>query len=148
MFGKKSIGYRAYTSDLRIPGKLTLCDSTANSILTIVVSGVSEDALLCMKKGGSFWGVYNAELPDYLNTLHQSLTESGRKLDYRAFFAESDVMIGKGGQEYFEQCWKSSSMDLRSTLVPKTNHETIVLPEKGCVVQVLEEIAAVSREMI
>ena len=109
-----------------------------------MVSGVSEDALLCMKKGGSFWGVYNTELPDYLNTLHQSLTESGRKLDYSAFFAESDVMIGKGGQDYFEQCWKSSPMDLRSFLVPRTNHETIVLPEKGCIAQVLEAIAATS----
>ena len=45
----------------------------------------------------------------------------------RAYFAESDVMIGKRGQRYFETCFKGFEdvLDFDSSMFLGENHDTL-----------------------
>lgn len=62
-----------------------------------------------------------------------------------AFFSESDMMIGKGGQRYFEECFRNVDMEggmqFETFTIPGTNHETLVSPQKEAWGRILEEIA-------
>jgi hypothetical protein len=76
--------------------------------------GANSEALQCLKKGpGVTWGACDdyAVLVAELVKLERNIkiTNGGgeSKLKIKAFFAESDIMIGKKGQSYFEECWKS-----------------------------------------
>jgi hypothetical protein len=66
-------------------------------------------------------------------------------LKMRVFYAESDMMIGEGGKEYFEECWKqpdvSEHVGFESHTIPGTNHETLLMDfEKGPLQSVFDEI--------
>ncbi|KAL1306060.1 hypothetical protein AAFC00_004186 [Neodothiora populina] len=118
-------------------------------------SGISQEAMLCLKKGESPWGVCD-DYPTYITRLVEQLqvqqaarTEDSpaKKLRVMALFAQSDLLIGKGGQKYFEDCWRNSVTDgmieFESVLVPGTNHDTIFLPTNegiGRVFSRLEEM--------
>lgn len=116
-------------------------------------SGISQDTLLCLKKGGSFWGAcddYSTYI-DNLVTQLKELQDSGqlqKKLRLIAQFAASDIMSGKEGQRYFEECFGkegvNSVVDFESIVVPKTNHETIVSARKPALRAWLGEVKAMS----
>lgn len=111
-------------------------------------SGTSADASLCMQRGGKDWGVY-ASLPSAINSLQNTYaaeSSSTGTLTLRAYFAESDALIGKGGQKYFEKCWKEGNVDGEGTVryegkvVEGTDHDSIVLAENGVIGDVLREV--------
>lgn len=62
---------------------------------------------------------------------------SGRlksKLAVKAIFSESDLMIGKGGMEYFEKCFNVNDMaggevmSFQSQIKMATNHDSVLSP--------------------
>lgn len=112
------------------------------------MSGGNDEARLCMKKLS--W-LDCEDYAEWIKVLSQRESERLRdqstesKLKFRMHFAESDIMIGKGGQKYFEQCWKqegvSEVVDVESKEWPGSNHETVLLDfNKGAVRSVFEEI--------
>ncbi|KAK4552222.1 hypothetical protein LTR86_010576 [Recurvomyces mirabilis] len=111
----------------------------------------NEDAMLCLKKGGTgLWGICE-EYPEYVQSLvkleksRRNTTASAPKLSMRVFFAESDVMIGKEGAAYFKQCWARDGVrdviDLQFHDLPGTNHDSAILDvKKGGLKPVFEEV--------
>lgn len=103
--------------------------------------GANSEALQCLRKGeGWSWGacddysVFVRELVDAERQKQQLDTnpESHAKLKIRAYFAESDIMIGSGGQKYVEECWGLTEgtfgdvIDFDSVTMPGTDHESVV----------------------
>lgn len=126
-------------------GKLQMMYINAESI-----AGGSEEAKLCLKKGeAGLWGVCE-DYEDYVRLLvtaektrHEQASQP--KLKVQAFFSESDVMIGKKGQQYFEDCWKGQNLEdlitFESTTMPGTNHDSVLIDlEKGALQKVLQEV--------
>ncbi|KAL7807899.1 alpha/beta-hydrolase [Trichoderma aethiopicum] len=112
--------------------------------------GANSEALQCLRKGqGWSWG----ECEDY-SVLVETLVSAERerrqsnpnwrdsmRLKVRAYFAETDIMIGAGGQKYFEEIWGSKDkafddvVDFESVTVPGTDHDSVMQP-----VEVLEQV--------
>ncbi|KEQ75219.1 hypothetical protein M436DRAFT_25653, partial [Aureobasidium namibiae CBS 147.97] len=115
------------------------------------MSGVSADATLCMQREGKYWGVY-ASLPSCIDLLRSTYTPQdsdasfASTLTLRVYFAESDALIGRGGQKYFEQCWKEGNGDaegrvrFEASVVQGADHDSIVLAEKGVLGDVFREV--------
>jgi len=116
---------------------------------------VNEDALLCLKKFGTgCWGACE-DYEDYVRLLtkqredRHSSDPSSAKLAIDVFFSESDVMIGKGGQRYFERIWEqdgvTSTIDVSTAVMPGTNHDSVILDlKKGALKTAFERIANAS----
>ncbi|KAI4740458.1 hypothetical protein E4T50_09105 [Aureobasidium sp. EXF-12298] len=127
-------------------------------------SAISADATLCMQKQGQDWGVYSS-LPKAISVLETTFgtnpsptspdptnqpppsSTHPRKLTFHVYFSSSDVMIGKGGQQYFESCWKaantSGEIDFVAKTVPDSDHDSTILAEKGCIEEVFMEVKRV-----
>ncbi len=122
----------------------------------VSLSGINQEALLCLKKGDD-WGAcddYEAFVDALVKQENDkkalsvvsngSPTEDVQKLKVRAFFSESDIMIGKGGQRFFEKCWQREgvvdAIDFRSISVPDTNHDSVTSPSKGGLIQIINEL--------
>lgn len=127
----------------------------------VVVSGINEEALLCLKKGGN-WGAcddYRAYVAELVvqekertaeAASHSESTQGApEKLKVRAFFSATDIMIGEGGQKYFEDCWQKEgvkdAVDFQSIAVPDTNHDSIISPRKAAWVQILADLGGALR---
>ena len=114
-------------------------------------SGISADASLCMQKNGKDWGVY-ASLPSAIASLRNTFASQSFEssvtstLTLKAYFAASDALIGQGGQKYFEQCWREGNAEaegkvrFEAKVVEGTDHDSIVLAEKGVIVDVFREV--------
>lgn len=95
--------------------------------------GSNSEALQCLRKEASTWGTcenYKVFVRDWIGS---ERGREGPSLKVRAYFGESDSMIGKKGQEYFEGCWhevndgeQRHAVDFMSTTVPGTDHDTLV----------------------
>jgi hypothetical protein len=119
------------------------------------MKGGNEEALLLLKKDPSIsWGACE-DYVAYTKTLNrrekERQTAGGEraKLKVRLYFAESDVMIGKKGQKFFEECWRSNGdsdmIDLESSEMPGTNHDSVLVDfEKGALERIFKEIKALS----
>lgn len=120
-------------------------------------TGINEECLMCMKKRNVSWEAAE-DLPQCLEELlrqekERERAEGGkmqRKLAFRAFFSESDIMIGEGGQAYFEKCWTTNSglaeaVDFKSVSTMGTNHDNIFLARGPAMVQALKEVSERSR---
>ncbi|PCG98864.1 Hypothetical protein PENO1_031740 [Penicillium occitanis (nom. inval.)] len=101
---------------------------TAKFIFKESTVGANEEALQCVRKGAPW-----LECDDYMQ-FARNLAESERtrggtsgKIRMRAYFAESDVMIGKGGQKYFENCFRGFEdvLDFDSATIMKENHDSV-----------------------
>ncbi|THY13804.1 hypothetical protein D6D01_08267 [Aureobasidium pullulans] len=107
------------------------------------MSGISADANLCMQKDSKDWGTYTS-LPTTISSLQQRYPRQLRPLTIRTYFAASDQIIGKGGQVYFEECWKKGNaqgqVDFGVKSVRGTDHDSITLVEKSCLGEVFGEI--------
>lgn len=113
----------------------------------------NEEAKLCLKKDKDVsWGACE-NYEDYMTSLctqereKMSAGDSMQKLKVQAFFAASDMMIGKGGQEYFDQLWKqgndSGVIDFESKELPETDHDSALLDQDaGAMERIFEQIAA------
>ena len=113
-------------------------------------TGANEEAKLCLMKGGKAnWGA----LADYESCFQSIVTgETSRvragevKLRMEAAFASSDVIIGKGGQEYFEKCWTregvSGGVDFESRMCEGTDHDGVLIDfHKGALKGFFESVA-------
>ncbi|KAM7183367.1 hypothetical protein V8F33_013638 [Rhypophila sp. PSN 637] len=124
------------------------------------LSGADSEALFCLRKGPEgLWG----ECDDYADAVRKlvdlersrqnnrdlGVVGRGKKrgLTVHAYFAETDAMIGKKGQTYFEICWNGQGhnfddvVQFRSTTVKDTDHDSVVLS-----VEVLEQIFLLVKE--
>jgi hypothetical protein len=116
----------------------------------------NEEAKLCLMKGGSAsWGV----LADYeacvrsIADAEVATSEDGqvKRLRVDASFAASDLLIGKGGQEYFEKCWRQEGMagkvDFDSHICEGTDHDSVLVDFRlGSLKKVFGRIAALRSE--
>lgn len=103
-------------------------------------TGSNSEALACLRKAPSgSWGKCEnyAQYVKDLADLERSRANEGlapeNKLRVRAYFATSDITIGKGGQKYVECCWKGSSaalfedvLDFEAQNVPGPDHDGLV----------------------
>ncbi|KEQ78591.1 hypothetical protein M438DRAFT_350338 [Aureobasidium pullulans EXF-150] len=108
------------------------------------MSGISADANLCMQKDSKDWCTHTS-LPTTISSLQQLYPQQSRPLTIRAYFAASDQIIGRGGQVYFEECWKRGNdaqgqVDFAAKGVDDTDHDNIPLVEKGCLGEIFKEI--------
>lgn len=117
------------------------------------LTGASEEVKLCLKKYGSGnWGVcedFEKYVPDLAKQEEERRNPDSAqpKLRVRAFFAESDMMIGKAGQKYFDQCWMqngiNNSLDYESKELPETNHDSLLEDHRlGPLKSVFEEVGS------
>lgn len=103
--------------------------------------GANGEAMLCAKKGPSgMWGICDdyVVFVDELVKLERNRGVTGNDgvgrapLKVRAYFAEKDVMIGKKGQSYFEECWREKDgefqdmLDFASETIDGVDHDTLV----------------------
>lgn len=101
--------------------------------------GANDEALLCVRKGGS-WGVagdYEDFVSEMVDLERDRRGDAGDaagevRLKVRTYFAESDAMIGKGGQKYVEGCWQGGQeggyldvLDFQTMTVTGTDHDSI-----------------------
>jgi hypothetical protein len=105
--------------------------------------GANGEALLCLRKvqKGTWgkcddYGVFVAELVDRERAREAVVGSTGgrAKLKIRAYFATSDNMIGKRGQNYMEACWRGPDkdgsfkdvIDFKTTTVAEVDHDTLM----------------------
>ena len=113
-------------------------------------TAANQDALLCSKKcEPADWGV----CWDYKQCV-QTIVEQERsresssvksELRVAAYFAEADVMIGKGGRTYFEECWRQPGVDehiqFQSKELPGTDHDSALIDlKKGALEGIFAEL--------
>ncbi|MCJ1430709.1 hypothetical protein MMC27_000059 [Xylographa pallens] len=121
------------------------------------ISGGADEAILTLKRGDKWtWGLFadtdeavsmvvsqERGLASVANSSQNGLRQE--KLRIAVFFAESDIMIGKKGQEWFNQCWQSQDISdvifYTSETVPHSSHETICGPEQGIFATLFKDIA-------
>lgn len=116
----------------------------------------NEDARMGLKMGGNdLWGACE-DYAEFVRTLvkeEEKLKDadpSNAGLKIRVFYAESDMMIGKGGQKYFEECWSQDGVpgpiDYEGREMPGTNHETVFInADKSALPIIFEDIASLPR---
>ena len=120
------------------------------------LQGVSDEALLCLKKGFSGvshpWGLFEDFDEGVRMVVQQECrltvergSESRQRLKVNVYLAESDMMTGKQGGKWFDDCWRpevlEERVDYESGTVPGTNHETIGNMEFGIVYRICAEVA-------
>jgi hypothetical protein len=129
-------------SDYGLPLELQkeLATLTFRSMFSENTVGANSEALQCSRKGpAGLWG----DCEDYalfvkkLAGLERSRRAdecdgNGEKLRISAYFAESDVLIGKRGQSYMEDCWKGGGDEFQDVLkfttatISETDHDSVV----------------------
>ncbi|KAK6434817.1 hypothetical protein LTR95_009000 [Oleoguttula sp. CCFEE 5521] len=120
---------------------------SAESIL-----GANEEAKLCLRKcEDADWG----DAADYASCITKIGEREGElgdqaKLKVDGFFAGSDVMIGKQGQEFFEKCWRSDEVarhvDFESRTYEKADHDSLILDyKKGALRDVFRKVAELGK---
>lgn len=125
-----------------VPLQLALNDQTMRHIFSESTDGSNDEARHCARKApqGS-WGVaedYSAYVSD-LAALERSRGKASTdrdiaaKLTVMAFFATTDSIVGNGGREYVEKCWKGSpggfddAFNFSSRIIEGSDHDGLVL---------------------
>lgn len=114
------------------------------------VEGVSQEALLCLKRGQDpkgMWGGWE-DYDGFLGLLRESEGKwvgdhGGKRLMVDVYFAEEDNSSGNRGSELFDECWKANAEDIvryKSQTAPGTTHETVMRAEFGVLEQVFRAI--------
>lgn len=121
------------------------------------VTGLNEETKFCLRRcDDADWG----EISDYSACIRRiAFNEAvlcdheprAAKLNVEAFFAGSDIMIGKRGQEYFEQCWQSdevkTKVDFTTSTFPEANHDSLFNDQKkGALKIVFQRIVELSKD--
>jgi hypothetical protein len=94
--------------------------------------GSNSEAMQCLRKEPDTWG----KCEDY-KVFVRELVElergrGGAPLKVQVFFAESDSMIGRKGQDYVETCWHQmddgdlGTIEFDSRVIPGTDHDSLV----------------------
>jgi hypothetical protein len=106
-------------------------------------AGADREALLCLKKGPSgLWlhcENYEQFVKDLVERRRQAVPQDEDhgerpKLKVTAYFGESDLLIGKRGQIYVEDCWTGKEagdfedvLDFQTTTVGGADHDSVYL---------------------
>lgn len=121
-------------------------------------TAANEDAKLCLRKAeDADWDA----AADYMDCVRRILeaekfrreqAPDAPKLRVEGLFASSDVMSGKKGQEYFEQCWRQDGVSDQILFVSKTyeetNHDSVIIDrKKGALRDVFEAVAKTGRSI-
>lgn len=114
------------------------------------MKGGNDEALLCSKARNTVSWHACEDYMTCMRTLSEMQKErlakdpSAEKMRVRLHFAESDIMIGKGGQKYFEECWEQDgfkeAVDVKSTEWPGSNHDSILSDAKGVLRSIFEDM--------
>jgi hypothetical protein len=113
-------------------------------------TGANEEAKLCLMKGGKAdWGAladYEACVQSIADRERERVQAGEVKLRMEAAFASSDVIIGKGGQDYFEKCWRregiSDGVDFASRTCEGVDHDGVLVDfHKGALKGLFESVA-------
>ena len=120
------------------------------------IQGANEEAKLCLRKcEDGAWG----EAWDYAACI-RSIAQNERALQEQnpgranlrveGLFSGSDIMIGKGGREYFEKCWQhddvKNSVEFMTKTYPKANHDSLLIDyKKGALRDVFEKVAMATK---
>ena len=121
------------------------------------MAGAADEAFFSLKRGDRWtWGLF-ADIDEAVTMVVdqerglETAVDSSRdrfgqqKLRIEVFFAESDMMIGKKGQEWFDQSWRTQDANdvitYTTETVPQSSHETIGGPEHGIFAKLFEEIS-------
>lgn len=118
-------------------------------------TAANDEVLLCLKKSEKpTWGVcedYRDFVPLFCEQearLRQS-TGGGdgqnKKLKLCVFYASSDLMIGPGGQEYFNGCWGQGCVgdvvEFEAKELEGTDHDSVLLDfGKGALREIFERV--------
>ncbi|KAI6785919.1 uncharacterized protein J7T54_006258 [Emericellopsis cladophorae] len=130
--------------------QVELENAVARGLFAEETVGANHEALTCLKKGpDALW----AEADDMAMLVKKvAARERETRVEGRAalrvgiFFAESDAMTGKAGQEYFQSCWTGQngqyecSFNVRATTIDKSDHDS-VLRAAEALVDVIESVA-------
>ncbi|KAK4446575.1 hypothetical protein QBC34DRAFT_450777 [Podospora aff. communis PSN243] len=112
------------------------------------VDGISEDAVLFMKKGEDSgwgeWGDYDVLVP----RLVEGLRARGKKLRVDVFYGEKDHMIGNAGSKgsvWFDGCWTGGEyadvVEFQSKTAKGADHDSIWSMEWDVAREVMERVA-------
>jgi pimeloyl-ACP methyl ester carboxylesterase len=124
------------------------------------VSGGSQEAMFCLRKGGVTWGQWQDTDEAILQIAererarrHESgrtETDSAHKINLRIYFAEEDEMIGEGGQKWLEQCFAqegvADSMQVESEVVPGTDHNDILASQYKAMEKMIQTVGQSTRD--
>ncbi len=124
--------FRRIERDYGVPKKESeeLSRLAINFMFTENTVGANSEALQCLRKGdGGEWGVCG----DYAacrNTLAELERQRDRseRATIRAYFSETDALVGSRGQKYFEESWKTPSLeevDFECKMIKGTDHDTV-----------------------
>ncbi|KAH8700428.1 hypothetical protein BGW36DRAFT_374118 [Talaromyces proteolyticus] len=108
---------------------------TTRFIFTESTLGGNAEALQCLRKGAP-WGKcddYTQFVRDFVDMEKTRGKEStAEKLKIQTYFAESDIMIGKTGQSYFEKCFTGfeDMLHFESTTVADEDHDSLCMSPK------------------
>ncbi|KAG5999464.1 hypothetical protein E4U43_002060 [Claviceps pusilla] len=116
------------------------------------VHGLSQDAVLLMRRGGSQsgwsdWGDYDELIP----RLAEKLRAENQRLKVELFLGQTDFMIGNPcskGPEWFKTCWEeatqqdNSSIEFSSKVVGGADHDTVWSLKWGAAQQVFGDIGS------
>ena len=118
-------------------------------------NGSKDEALLCLKRiydgKNNPWGLFEDYDQAVMMLVKQEddlaaerVSQDYKKLKVQAFFAESDMMIGKQGAAWIDQCWQQEGVAERieytSTTILGANHETVGSADNGAVYDICEEV--------
>lgn len=122
---------------------------TSEYIWAEETKGINDEALTCLHKTGpGTWGACE-DYGAFVRDLAKERTPDC-KLTVSAFFAESDELVGTGGQKYVEECFNqpgiADSIDFRSCVKPGTDHNTIMINHRrGPLLEAFRHIGDVLR---
>lgn len=116
-------------------------------------TGGNDEALLCLRKPEAGpWGECESYegFPERLNEkLKETFWKDGMtpKVLIKAIWAETDIMFGKGGENYLNKCFdgfavpkETASLVYHKESVPKTDHDSVMLPQNLAMPRVLKDI--------
>lgn len=107
--------------------------------------GVNDEARLCLKSvAGTTWGACE-DYPECVRALAETwerrFEEGGSKLRVDIFLPEEDLMVGKKGMKYFEECWGEErigkGIQVETVRWEGTDHETSMSSANGAVRRML-----------
>ena len=115
------------------------------------VSGASDEALLCLRKGSTTWGEWR-DTDEAISRIAENerarqaipRIESGERLKIQIFFAEKDEMIGKKGQKWLESCFTQAGVadciELEREVVPGTDHNDVLALQSGAMEKMIQTL--------
>ncbi|RMZ76939.1 hypothetical protein DV737_g4594, partial [Chaetothyriales sp. CBS 132003] len=149
---------RKYTGCNDAKELMALNNEISRRVFAEHTSGANDEALVCLRKPGAGpWGVCDSykgfaeKLDERLRgELWTDNDSKGIKVTIRAFWAEKDALVGKGGEKYLNACFRpfteetkddaAACLVYRQELWSHTEHDSIVYPHMLALPAALEDM--------